>query len=103
MPWWRVSRPELWRPWSAHFHLRRETSPPRRTAPMPLCISDALKRVYLAHKDKLLPDNDNQPWQQVITEDFAELRKAGRVHPQMAEIEAAFKVRAQARKECSEQ
>jgi predicted Zn-dependent protease len=51
------------------------------------------RALYLAHKDKLLPDDER--WQQAITEDFAELRKAGRGHPQMAEIETAFKVRAE--------
>jgi len=48
------------------------------------------RALYLAHKGKLLPDD--KLWQHAITEDFAELRKAGRAHPQMAEIETAFKV-----------
>jgi hypothetical protein len=36
------------------------------------------------------PDNEDKTWQQVVGEDFAELRKAGLDHPQMAEIEAAL-------------
>jgi tetratricopeptide (TPR) repeat protein len=82
-------------------HLTAETN--RVHALMYLGRAQEARALYLAHKDKLLPDNNNQSWQQAITEDFAELRKAGRAHPQMAEIETAFKVGAQARKQCSEQ
>jgi tetratricopeptide (TPR) repeat protein len=43
---------------------------------------------YEAHKADLF--SDNKPWGQQVAEDFAELRKAGREHPLMAEIEAAL-------------
>ena len=46
------------------------------------------RAVYEAHKADLFPDN--KPWPQQVAEDFADLRKAGRQHPQMAEIEAAL-------------
>ncbi len=55
--------------------------------------ADEARAIYLAHKDALIPNNDNKPWQQVIAEDFAEFRKAGLNHPMMAEIEKAFGVR----------
>jgi tetratricopeptide (TPR) repeat protein len=47
------------------------------------------RTAYEAHKADLFPD-DNKPWPQVVAEDFAELRKAGRAHPLMAEVEAAL-------------
>ena len=47
------------------------------------------RTVYEAHKTDLFPD-DKKPLPQVVVEDFAELRKAGREHPLMAEIEAAL-------------
>jgi tetratricopeptide (TPR) repeat protein len=46
------------------------------------------RAIYEAHKADLFPDNKS--WPQAVAEDFAELRKAGREHPQMAEIEAAL-------------
>jgi tetratricopeptide (TPR) repeat protein len=49
------------------------------------------RAIYEAHKADLLPDN--KPWPQQVAEDFADLRKAGRKHPQMAEIEAALGTR----------
>ena len=45
------------------------------------------RTAYEAHKADLY---DNKPWPQVVAEDFAELRKAGRQHPLMAEVEAAL-------------
>jgi TPR repeat protein len=48
------------------------------------------REVYLAHRDKRIPNNANKLWQEGIAEDFAELRKAGIEHPQMAEIETAL-------------
>jgi tetratricopeptide (TPR) repeat protein len=48
------------------------------------------REIYLTYKDKLIAQNDNKTWQQVIAEDFDELRRAGLNHPQMAEIEAAL-------------
>lgn len=47
------------------------------------------RAIHVAHKDDVFADG-NKPWPQVVAEDFDELRKAGRAHPQMAEIEAAF-------------
>ena len=47
------------------------------------------RTAYEAHKADLF-SADNKPWPQVVMEDFAKLRKAGREHPLMAEIEAAF-------------
>jgi tetratricopeptide (TPR) repeat protein len=44
------------------------------------------RRVYEAHKADLIADD--KPLPQVVVEDFAELRKAGREHPLMAKIEA---------------
>jgi TPR repeat protein len=49
------------------------------------------RALYLAGMDKPVPNVGNKPWQQVIADDFAELRQAGLDHPLMAEIEAAFK------------
>jgi tetratricopeptide (TPR) repeat protein len=46
------------------------------------------RALYEAYKAVLFPDN--KTWPQTVAEDFAELRKAGREHPQMAEIEAAL-------------
>lgn len=48
------------------------------------------KTLYLAHKGETLNGEGTKTWEQAITEDFAELRKAGLEHPQMAEIEAAL-------------
>jgi hypothetical protein len=43
--------------------------------------------IYLGHRgDKL----NGKTWEQVISEDFAQLRKAGLTHPLMTQIEAAF-------------
>jgi hypothetical protein len=44
--------------------------------------------IYLAHKGEKMGD---KPWEMVISEDFAELRKAGVTSPAMTEIEAALK------------
>jgi tetratricopeptide (TPR) repeat protein len=46
------------------------------------------RTAYEAHKADLFPDGKS--WPQVAVEDFAELRKSGRQHPLMAEIEAAL-------------
>jgi hypothetical protein len=44
------------------------------------------KALYLAHKGEVFK-SDNELWERVIAEDFAEFRKAGFTHPMMAEIE----------------
>src|SRR5262249_51353017 len=48
------------------------------------------REVYLAYKDRQLTQQGTKSWQQAIADDFADLRKAGLDHPQMAEIEAAL-------------
>jgi hypothetical protein len=48
----------------------------------------AARTIYEAHKADMFPDK--QPWPQAVVEDFAELRKAGRQHPLMADVEAAL-------------
>ena len=48
------------------------------------------KALYLAHKGQPLSETDNRSWEQVITDDFAEFRKAGLTHPMMADIEKEF-------------
>jgi TPR repeat protein len=52
------------------------------------------RAIYLAHKDEAVADNAGKSWQQVIAEDFAELRKAGFTHPLMEEIERTLGVSA---------
>jgi predicted Zn-dependent protease len=62
----------------------------RAHALMFLNRTEEARALYLSHRDKPIPENDNKPWRQVIAEDFAEFRKAGLVHPMMNEIEAAL-------------
>ena len=45
------------------------------------------RALYLAHKGKSVPEQNDQLWEHVIAEDFAEFRKAGLTHPMMADIE----------------
>jgi uncharacterized protein len=61
----------------------------RAHALMFLGRAEEAREVYLVNKDRRIPQN-GKIWQQVIGEDFAQLRKAGLDHPQMAEIEAAL-------------
>jgi tetratricopeptide (TPR) repeat protein len=49
--------------------------------------TEEAKAAYLAHRGEKI---GNKTWEQVIAEDFAELRKAGITHPFMAEIEQAL-------------
>jgi TPR repeat protein len=51
--------------------------------------------LYLAHKGDHLPEV-NKSWDQVITEDFADFRKAGLTHPMMEDIEKQLSVAASA-------
>jgi len=44
------------------------------------------RAAYLQHKGKHLFNNDDKIWEQVVAEDFAEFKKRGLSHPQMAEI-----------------
>jgi predicted Zn-dependent protease len=46
------------------------------------------RAAYEAHKADRLPDGKS--WRQQVAEDFVDLRKAGREHPQMVVIEAAL-------------
>ncbi len=50
------------------------------------------REAYLMHRDKRIAQKGNKTWQQLIADDFDELRKAGLDHPQMAEIEGALGV-----------
>jgi hypothetical protein len=54
-------------------------------------INDA-STLYLAHKDERIANNANKLWQQVVAEDFAELRKAGVTNRLMPKIENALGV-----------
>jgi tetratricopeptide (TPR) repeat protein len=49
---------------------------------------DEAKALYLAYKGKTT--SDNKAWEQIIALDFAEFRKAGLIHPMMAENEAVL-------------
>jgi predicted Zn-dependent protease len=44
------------------------------------------KTLYVAHKGEVFK-SDNQLWEQVIAEDFAQFREAGLTHPLMADVE----------------
>ena len=50
------------------------------------------QQLYLAYKGKRLSEQDPRLWERVIADDFALLRKAGLVHPMMAQIEKGFDV-----------
>lgn len=50
------------------------------------------RALYLAHKGKPIASDDKRTWEQVIAEDFAELRKAGLSHPMIAEIEKELSI-----------
>jgi predicted Zn-dependent protease len=50
------------------------------------------KALYLTHKGKPVSEHDARLWEHAIAEDFAEFRKAGLVHPMMADIEKEFGV-----------
>jgi TPR repeat protein len=45
------------------------------------------KALYLAHKGERVSDQDSKLWEQAIADDFADFRKAGLMHPMMADIE----------------
>jgi tetratricopeptide (TPR) repeat protein len=49
---------------------------------------DEAKALYLAYKGRTT--GDNKAWEQIIALDFAEFRKAGLIHPMMAEIESVL-------------
>ena len=51
--------------------------------------TEEARALYLSHNDEPTHDSGNKTWRQVISADFAELRKAGLVKPLMEEIEAA--------------
>jgi hypothetical protein len=54
---------------------------------------DEARTLYLAHRDEMIPENDNKSWRREITEDFTALRKAGLIEPLMDEIETALAAR----------
>ncbi len=43
--------------------------------------------LYVTHKGQSMSEPDRRMWERVIADDFAELRKAGLIHPMMADIE----------------
>jgi TPR repeat protein/energy-coupling factor transporter ATP-binding protein EcfA2 len=45
------------------------------------------RALYLANRGKPISGQDGKLWERVISEDFAEFRKAGLTHPMMADIE----------------
>src|SRR5262249_34523881 len=45
------------------------------------------KALYLAHKGKPISEQDEELWERTIAEHFVEFRRAGLVHPIMADIE----------------
>ena len=45
------------------------------------------KAIYFSHKGERVREANNQLWEQVIAEGFADFRKAGLTHPMMADIE----------------
>jgi len=65
-------------------NLKIETN--RAHALMFMGHDEEAKALYLAHKGKPISEVD-ELWEQVISEDFADLRKAGLSHPMMADIE----------------
>jgi TPR repeat protein len=64
----------------------------RAHALMFLGHDEAAKALYLAHKGEPVSEADNSLWEQVIAEDFAELRKAGLTTPMMADIEKELRI-----------
>jgi hypothetical protein len=52
-------------------------------------IEEAYKE-YLAHRGEFL-EEQQQPWETAVVDDFQKLRLSGREHPLMAEIEGEFK------------
>ena len=54
--------------------------------------SEQAEALYLAHKGKPMSEQDSTPWERVIADDFAQLRKAGLKHPLMAHIESMLGV-----------
>jgi hypothetical protein len=45
------------------------------------------KALYLAHKGQPISEANNELWEQVIAEDFAQFREVGLTRPMMAEVE----------------
>src|SRR5262245_50776190 len=50
------------------------------------------KTLYFTYKGRPISGQDGKPWEQVIVDDFAQLRQAGLTHPMMAEIESELGV-----------
>jgi hypothetical protein len=51
--------------------------------------ADEAKALYLRYRGEKNVQN-GKPWDTIVLEDFAELRKAGLTHPLMDEIEKQF-------------
>jgi TPR repeat protein len=62
----------------------------RAHALMFLDRTEEARAIYRSNAGKTLTEDDDIPWNRVIVEDFADLRKAGLTHPLMAEIEQSF-------------
>ena len=60
----------------------------RAHALMQLGRLDEARAIYLTFRDG--SDASGKPWKTIIAEDFAELRKAGLMHPFMAQVETAL-------------
>ena len=54
--------------------------------------SEEAQALYLVHKGKPISEQDSRLWERVITDDFAQLRKAGLTHPMMTDIEKKLDV-----------
>ena len=63
----------------------------RAHALMFLGRTQAARKEYLEHRDAHLTQGGGGPWEKVLVNDFQNLRKEGRVHPLMTEIEQLFK------------
>jgi TPR repeat protein len=50
------------------------------------------RALYLRHKGKLIALQNGKLWERVVADDFAELRKAGIMHPMMTRIEKELRV-----------
>jgi hypothetical protein len=48
---------------------------------------DEAKALYLAHIGERVSEMDNKLWDRPISDNFAELQKAGLTHPMMADVE----------------
>jgi hypothetical protein len=64
----------------------------RAHAMMFLGREEEAKVLYLGYKGKRVPEQDNETWDQVVDEDFAEFGKIGLNNPLIAKIEKELDV-----------